>query len=83
MAEQLANYFTTAAKSIAEDHVTSIRKERLTISVNAKREAMSTKEQSSSLTVFARTKCKRRWKVTRLTSPLDGRREYHQNILRK
>ena len=71
MAEQLANYFTTAAKSIAEDHVTSIIKERLTISVNAKREAMSTKEQSSSLTVLARTKCKRRWKVTRLTSPVD------------
>ena len=58
VAEQLANYFPAAAKSIAEDHVTSIRKERLTISVNAKREAMSTKEQSSSLTVFSRTKCK-------------------------
>ena len=42
---------------------------------------MSTKEQSSSLTVLARTKCKRRWKVTRLTGPVDGTREYHQNSL--
>ena len=29
VAEQLANYFTTAANSIAEDHVTSIREENL------------------------------------------------------
>ena len=41
VAEQLANYFTTAANSIAEDHVTSIREENLDnhCSINAIREA--------------------------------------------
>ena len=41
VAEQLANYFTTAANSIAEDHVTSIREENLDnhSSINAIREA--------------------------------------------
>ena len=41
VAEQLANYFTTAANSIAEDHVTSIREENLDnhCSTNAIREA--------------------------------------------
>ena len=133
VAEQLANYFTTAAKSIAEDHVTSIREENLDnhCSINAIREASlrcmailssrahewrsreirarSARERAAKprekvfqvalAPIFSRflcprsplllgapnqnrhatqasTRCKRRWKVTRLTSPVDGTPEH-------
>ena len=83
VAEQLVNYFTTAAANIAADSVISITEENHGNhgSVKTLREVYQGTHFEHILS--ARMKCKRRLKITTPTSPVGGTLEHHLNSLRK
>ena len=84
VAEQLVNYFTTAAASNAGDNVISITEENHDNhgSVKTLREVYQGRHFEFNI-VSARMKCKQGLKITTPTSPVGGTPEHHLNSLRK